>query len=83
MNHVSFIGKNLTSLFSNNYLFIFFSGIGLVYFKITLFDKFKNNFNDIILFLTLIFLEIDRTIFHETYDILDPRARIFTIIGTL
>ncbi len=57
-------------LFSNNYLFIFFSGIGLIYFKITLFDKFKNNFNDIILFLTLIFLEIDTIIFHESYDIL-------------
>lgn len=57
-------------LFSNNYLFIFFSSIGLVYFKITLFDKFKNNFNDIILFLTLIFLEIDTTIYHESYDIL-------------
>ena len=57
-------------LFSNNYLFIFFSGIGLIYFKITLFDKFKNNFNDIILFLTLIFLEIDTIIFHENYDIL-------------
>ena len=57
-------------LFSNNYLFIFFSSIGLVYFKITLFDKFKNNFNDIILFLTLIFLEIDTIIYHESYDIL-------------
>tara|TARA_Y100000590_G_scaffold465065_1_gene636215 strand:+ start:389 stop:1654 length:1266 start_codon:yes stop_codon:yes gene_type:complete len=57
-------------LFSNNYFFIFFSGIGFVYFKIILFDKFKNNLNDIILFLTLIFLEIDTTIFHETFDIL-------------
>ena len=57
-------------LFSNNYLFIFFSSIGLVYFKITLFDKFKNNFYDIILFFTLIFLEVDTIVFHENYDLL-------------
>jgi len=44
----------------------------LIFFKIIIFDKFQfnKNLNDFILFFTLIFLEIDRTIFHETFDIL-------------
>lgn len=58
--------------FLNNYLFYFFSTLGFIFFKIILIDNFKTNetLNDIILFLTLLFLEIDTTIYHETYDIL-------------
>ena len=58
--------------FSNNYLFYLFAVLGLIFFKIIIFDKFQfnKNLNDFILFFTLIFLEIDRTIFHETFDIL-------------
>ncbi len=63
----------ISSLISvNNYFFYIISGLGFIFFKIILFDNFKikTNINDIILFLTLLFLEIDRTIYHETYDIL-------------
>jgi len=61
-----------TLFFSNNYFFYFFSGLGFIFIKIILIDNFKpkQNINDIILFLTLLFFEIDRTIYHETYDII-------------
>ena len=58
--------------FSNNYLFYFISALGFIFIKIIIIDNFelKKNINDIILFLTLLFFEIDRTIYHETYDIM-------------
>tara|TARA_B110000196_G_C21099862_1_gene642047 strand:- start:141 stop:1406 length:1266 start_codon:yes stop_codon:yes gene_type:complete len=59
-------------IFLNNYFFYFISGLGFIFFKIILINNFKSkeNINDIILFFTLLFLEIDRTIFNETYDII-------------
>jgi len=58
--------------FLNNYFFYFVSGLGFIFFKIILIDNFKSKekINDIILFLTLLFMEIDRIIYHETYDII-------------
>jgi hypothetical protein len=59
-------------IFFNNYFFYFVSGLGFIFVKIILIDNFKSkiNINDIILFLVLLFLEIDRIIYHETYDII-------------
>lgn len=59
-------------IFLNNYFFYFVSGLGFIFVKIILIDNFKSkiNINDIILFLVLLFLEIDRIIYHETYDII-------------
>jgi len=59
-------------IFINNYFFYFVSGLGFIFIKIILIDNFKSkiNINDIILFLVLLFLEIDRIIYHETYDII-------------
>jgi len=59
-------------LFSNNYIFYFISCISLIYFKNVFIDKIKieKSFNDLILFFTLIFLEIDTVIYHETYDLI-------------
>ena len=61
-----------TLFLSNNSFFYFISGLGFIFFKIILIDnfKFKKNINDIILILTLIFLELDVTIYHETYDVI-------------
>jgi hypothetical protein len=57
-------------IFDNNYLFYFFSLISLNVLFITLFanEKNKNKIIDLVLFLTLIFLEPDRFFYHETYD---------------
>ena len=57
-------------IFSNNYLFYLFSTISFIFFALILINnfQFKKDIYDIILFLILIFLELDRTIFHETYD---------------
>jgi len=57
-------------IFDNNYLFYFFSLISLNVLFITLFanEKNKNKIIDLVLFLTLIFLEPDQFFYHETYD---------------
>ena len=57
-------------IFSNNYLFYLFSTISFIFFTLILINnfQFKKDIYDIILFLILIFLELDRTFFHETYD---------------
>ena len=59
-------------LFSNNYLFYLVACLSLIFFKTVLIDDFKGkeNFNDLILFGTLILLEIDTTVYHETYDLI-------------
>ena len=62
--------KTSLSIFDNNYLFYFFSLISLNVLLVTLFanEKSKNKITDLVLFLTLIFLEPDRFFYHETYD---------------
>ena len=57
-------------IFDNNYLFYFFSLIAFnVLLAILFFNKnIKDKIVDLILFLTLIFLEPDRFIYHETFD---------------
>ena len=57
-------------IFDNNYLFYFFSLISLNVIFLILSDnlKVKDKISDLILFLTLIFLEPDRIFYHETYD---------------
>ena len=57
-------------IFDNNYLFYFFSLISLNVLFLILSDnlKVKDKISDLILFLTLIFLEPDRIFYHETYD---------------
>ena len=57
-------------IFDNNYLFYFFSLMGLNVLFVTLFanEESKNKITDLVLFLTLIFLEPDRFFYHETYD---------------
>jgi len=57
-------------IFDNNYLFYFFSLISLNVLFVTLFvnEKGKNKITDLVLFLTLIFLEPDRFFYNETYD---------------
>ena len=57
-------------IFDNNYLFYFFSLISLNILFVTLFanEKSKNKIADLVLFLTLIFLEPDSYFYHETFD---------------
>jgi hypothetical protein len=57
-------------IFGNNYLFYFFSLISVSVLFVTLFvnEKNKNKITDLVIFLTLIFLEPDRYYYHETYD---------------
>jgi hypothetical protein len=61
-----------TLIFLNNYFFYFVSGLGFIFIKMIFIDNFKSreNINDILLFLILLFLEIDRIIYNETYDII-------------
>jgi len=64
--------KISTQFFYSNYFFYLFSAIGFIFFKIILIDKSKleKKYNDLILFFTIIFLEVDTTIYHETYDLI-------------
>ena len=57
-------------IFDNNYLFYFFSLIAFnVLLAVLFFNKnIKDRISDLILLLTLIFLEPDRFIYHETFD---------------
>jgi hypothetical protein len=57
-------------IFDNNYLFYFFSLIAFnILLAVLFFNKnTKNTISDITLFLTLILLEPDRFIYHETFD---------------
>lgn len=57
-------------IFGNNYLFYFFSLIAFnVLLAVIFFNKnIIDRISDLILFLTLIFLEPDRFIYHETFD---------------
>jgi hypothetical protein len=62
--------KTSLFIFDNNYFFYFFSLISLNVLFATLFTKenSKTKIIDMVLFLTLIFLEPDRFFYHETYD---------------
>ena len=57
-------------IFNNNYLFYFFSLISLnvLFIIFFVYEKGKERMFDLILLLTLILLEPDRIIYHETYD---------------
>ena len=57
-------------IFNNNYLFYFFSLISLNVLFVIFFINVRNKdkFVDLILLLILIFHEVDRFIYHETYD---------------
>ena len=57
-------------IFNNNYLFYFFSLIAFNILLVVLFfnKNTKDTISDITLFLTLILLEPDRFIYHETFD---------------
>jgi len=57
-------------IFNNNYLFYFFSllSLNLLFSVLSYNSKFEDKIIDLILFITLIFLEPDRIIYHETYD---------------
>ncbi len=61
-----------SKFFESNYIFYFFSAVGLIVFKTIFIDRYgiKKNYDDLILLIVLFFLEIDTTIFHETYDLL-------------
>jgi hypothetical protein len=57
-------------IFDNNYLFYFFSLMAFNTLLVVLFfnKNIKDKISDLILFLTLILLEPDRFIYHETFD---------------
>lgn len=62
--------KSSRLLFSNNYLFYFIAFLSFYFFLLiskNLTNK-RKNFFDLILFILLIFIEVDGRIYHEAYD---------------